>query len=176
MTNVLLVIGSARKGRVADSVHQLLAEEIRKREDITTSVADLKELDIPFFDSQLSPSQEGYAITNENVKKWQELVTAADAVLFLTSENNHSMTAIQKNAIDWFYKEWNDKPVSATGYGWSGGSLAIENFDRVMGNLKADVRTHSLLTFMKDLAPDGSVIDPASVATQINTQLDALLS
>lgn len=176
MTNVLIVIGSARKGRVADAVNELVQAELTQRANIQTQIADLKELNIPFFDGELLPSQDGYEITEPAAKQWQELVTSADKIIFITSENNHSMSAIQKNAIDWLYTEWDKKVVSATGYGWSGGSLAIENFDRVMGNLKADVRTPAKLAFMKELNPDGSVLDQTTTSEQISAQVDALLA
>lgn len=175
MTKVLIVIGSARKGRVADAVNELVQAELATRDNIDTKIADLKEISIPFFDGEILPSQEGYEITDPAAKQWQELVVNADKVIFITSENNHSMSAIQKNAIDWLYSEWNGKAVSATGYGWSGGSLAIENFERVMNNVKADVRTSAKLAFMSEINPDGSVLNKAAVNGQIKTHIDALL-
>lgn len=176
MTNVLIVIGSARKGRVADAVNELMQAELANREGVETHVADLKEINIPFFDGELLPSQEGYQITDPAAKQWQTLVSDSDKIIFITSENNHSMSAIQKNAIDWLYSEWDGKVVSATAYGWSGGALALENFDRVMGNVKADVRTPAKLAFMQQINPDGSVIDTDAVSREITAQVDALLS
>lgn len=176
MTKLLAVIGSARPGRVADKVLEHIQTEVAKRDDVELIVADLKEIALPFFDSEIIPAQEEYTLTNENVIAWGKLVADADQILFITPEYNHTLSAIQKNAIDSLYKEWNEKPVSATAYGWVGGARSIVTFDDVMDNVKADVRTHAKLAFMKDINPDGSLLDANEVSEKINAQLDVLFS
>ena len=176
MSKLLVVIGSARPGRVADKVLEYVQTEVSKRADVELTVADLKEVALPFFDSELIPASEGYAPTDEKAVAWGKLVADADQVLFITPEYNHTLSAIQKNAIDWLYKEWENKPVSTTAYGWAGGARAIVTFDDVMDNVKANVRTHAKLAFMKDLNPDGSLLDANEVSDKINAQLDVLLS
>ena len=176
MSKLLVVIGSARPGRVADKVLEYVQTEVSKRADVELTVADLKEVALPFFDSELIPASEGYAPNDEKAVAWGKLVADADQVLFITPEYNHTLSAIQKNAIDWLYKEWENKPVSTTAYGWAGGARAIVTFDDVMDNVKANVRTHAKLAFMKDLNPDGTLLDANEVSDKINAQLDVLLS
>lgn len=176
MTNILVVVGSARKGRVADKVLEYIKEEIAKKDAVTVTIADLAELKLPFFDNENPPTSPNYIITNPEVQKWSELVQANDNVLFITPEYNHTLSAIQKNALDSLGADWVEKPVSAVAYGWSGGSLAVATLLEVLGNLKADVRQPiAQLAFTKDLNPDGSIIDEESVRTQISAAIDAIV-
>jgi NAD(P)H-dependent FMN reductase len=176
MSNLLIVVGSARKGRVADKVLDYIKADIAKRDNVTATVADLKELNLPFFDNELSPLHPEYTITDPIVKAWSEMVQAADSVLFITPEYNHTLSAIQKNALDSLGADWSEKPVSAVAYGWSGGSLAVLTLREVLENLKADAK-HGMaqLGFMKDLNPDGSILDETNVNLQISTAIDELV-
>ena len=176
MSNVLLVIGSARPGRVADKVLGYVQEELAKRDDATATVADLVEVNLPFFNNENSPLSPDYTITDPQVAAWSELVKAADSVLFITPEYNHTLTAIQKNALDSLGADWAEKPVTAVAYGWSGGSLAVATLREVLGNLKTDTKqTFSQLGFMKDLNPDGTLLDEANVRAQIAATIDEIL-
>lgn len=177
MSNILVVTGSARKGRVADSVLVLVKGELENRKDTTVTVADLKGIDLPFFDSENIPASPDFAPTDVRVLAWTKLVDEADGVILLMPEYNHSMSALQKNAIDWIYTEWNDKPVSIVGYGWSGGSLALITAQAVLGNVKANLLpTSAHLRFMKQLNVDGSIIDDETIAEHITPTIDELLS
>lgn len=176
MSNILVVIGSARKGRVADKVLDYIKADIAKREDVTITVADLAEAKLPFFDNEQSPLSPDYVINDSQVQAWSDAVQAADSVLFITPEYNHSVSAIQKNALDSLGADWANKPVSAVAYGWSGGSLAVLNLREILENLKADAK-HGMaqLGFMKDLNPDGSLMDEANVNLQIAAAIDELV-
>jgi len=176
MTNVLIVIGSARKGRVADKVLEYVLADFAKRVGVNTTVADLKELNLPFFENENPPTSPAFVIDDPLVQKWSDMVQAADSVLFITPEYNHSLSAIQKNAIDSLGPDWLEKPVTAVAYGWSGGSLAVLNLREVLENLKADAK-HAMaqLGFMKDLNPDGSIIDETNVALQISAAIDEIV-
>lgn len=175
MSKILVVIGSARKGRVADKVLEYIKTDLEKREDVTFTVADLREANLPFFENENSPTSPDYIISDPAVQAWSEQVQAADSVLFITPEYNHTLSAIQKNAIDSLGPDWIDKPISAVAYGWSGGSLAVLTLREVLENVKADVK-HNIaqLGFMKDLNPDGSLLDEESVNTQIAAAIDEI--
>jgi len=176
MSKVLIVIGSARPGRVADKVLGYIQEDLINRDGLEVTVADLAELNLPFFNNVNSPMSPDYVITDPQVATWSELVKASDSVVFITPEYNHNLSAIQKNALDSLGAEWSQKPVTAVAYGWSGGSLAVNALREVLENLKADTK-HSIaqLAFMKDLNPDGSVLDGASVKEQIALAINGIL-
>lgn len=175
MSNVLIVLGSAREGRVADKVLGYIQKDLATREGVTATVADLKEINLPFFDNPVSPAHPDYVPTNENVIAWGKLVDANDSVLFITPEYNHGLAAIEKNAFDSLHKEWKDKPIAAVAYGWSGGSRSIETLNDLIPHLGAAFKANpAQLAFMKDINPDGSILDEASVTAQIKATIDEL--
>jgi NAD(P)H-dependent FMN reductase len=175
MPHILVVIASARKARVADKILEHVTKDLQNREGVVMTVADLKEINLPFFDNEHSPASSGYVATNPAVLAWAKLVSQSDAVVFLTPEYNHTINAIQKNAIDSLYKEWESKPVVMIGYGWSGASHSLVTLNEVLPAVKADFKQHpAQLTFMKDLNPDGTALDQDSVSTQIKTAIDTV--
>jgi len=175
MSNVLIVLGSAREGRVADKILGYVQNEIANRSDLTATVADLKEINLPFFENPISPAQPGYAPTDDSYLAWQKLVNDNDAVILITPEYNHGLSAIEKNALDTLHKEWKDKPIVAIAYGWTGGSRSIEVLNDLIPHLGAEFKANpAQLAFMKDINPDGTLIDEAGVAAQIKTALDEI--
>jgi len=176
MSEVLVVIGSVRKGRVADSILGYVKNELATRENVNVTVADLKEVDLPFFENENSPLSPDFVITDPKVIAWSEMVSAADSIIFITPEYNHTLSAVQKNALDSLGSDWDKKPVTAVAYGWSGGSLAVATLREVLGNLKTDTKENfSQLGFMKDINPDGSIADQASVTAKIKATIDEIL-
>jgi len=176
MSKILLVIGSARPGRVADKVLGYIQNELSQRDGVEVTVADLAELNLPFFNNENSPLSPDYVITDPQVQAWSELVSGSDSIVFITPEYNHTLSAIQKNALDSLGADWANKPVTAVAYGWSGGSLAVATLHEVLENLKADHK-HDIaqLAFMKDLNPDGSILDEASVTAQIAATINEIV-
>jgi NAD(P)H-dependent FMN reductase len=69
----------------------------------------------------------------------------------VTPEYNHATSGALKNAIDFLYREWNDKAAGFVGYGSAGGTRAVENLRLVMGEVQvADVRNQVMLSFNTD--------------------------
>lgn len=176
MKKLLIVESSVRDGRNADKILELVQNELRGYPDFEATVADFKAMPLPFFDAAQTPSTEGFAPTDENVKQWASMVAAADAVLILTAEYNHSYTPVLKNAIDWLYKEWHDKPVGFIGYGWVGAARAIKHLrDVFASNINARaLESEANLRFMKEIGTDGSAIDTGAVSAAIKSVLDEL--
>jgi NAD(P)H-dependent FMN reductase len=78
-------------------------------------LVDLYELDLPLLDEPNHPRLRQY--TKEHTRAWSQTVDAADAVVFVTAEYNHSYTAALKNAIDYLHQEWAHKPLGFVSYG-----------------------------------------------------------
>jgi NAD(P)H-dependent FMN reductase len=176
MSKILVVIGSARPGRVADTILSHVQEELIKHEGTEVTVADLAELNLPFFNNENSPISPEYVITDPMVSAWSELVKASDSVLFITPEYNHTLSAIQKNALDSLGPDWANKPATAVAYGWSGGSLAVATLREVLGNLKADTKNNiAQLAFMKDINVDGTILNEETVRTQIAATINEIV-
>lgn len=177
MANVLVVSGSARPNSVNAQIVPVVKSTLEAK-GATVTVADLVEINLPFYNDPLPANAPDFAPTSEQVIGWTKLVGEADGVLLVTPEYNHTMSPIQLNAIDWISKEWNDKPVALVGYGWgSGGAQAHATAREALSvNLKANVGDDQAnLFFMKDLNPDGSIADADAVATKIGAAIDELL-
>ena len=177
MTNILVVTGSVRPNSANSKVVPVVVDLLEKR-NATATVADLAELDLPFFNDATVPSDPAFAPTDERVGRWTAMVANADGVVLVTPEYNHTMSPVQLNAVDWISKEWNDKPVALVGYGWRSGAGQAHATAReaLAVNLKAKVGDDQAnLFFTKDLNPDGSVLDEAAVQGKIGAALDELL-
>ena len=178
MANILVVTGSIRPNSANQKVVPVVTNQLSAK-GAQVIVADLKELDLPFFDSPFPPAAPEFAPEDESVKAWTKLVVEADGIVFVTPEYNHTLTPIQINAIDWIGKEWEGKPIALVGYGWTtGGGQAHDTAREALAvNLKAQVgKTQANLFFMKDLNPDGSVLDATTVEQKIDASIDELLA
>ncbi len=178
MSHILVVTGSVRPNSVNEKIVAYVVNAL-KEQDVQTTIADLKELDLPFFNDQNPPSSPDFAPTNAAVKRWTDMVGSASGVVLVTPEYNHTMSPVQLNAVDWVYKEWHGKPVALVGYGWRSGAGQAQATAReaLAVNLKAEVLdTQTNLFFMKDLQPDGTIADEAAVAQKIGATLDELLT
>jgi len=79
---------------------------------------------MPLFAEEASPL---YAPSkNEVARRWQKKVGEFDAFIFTAAEYNRGPTAVLKNALDYAYAEWSNKPVAFVGYGGVGGARAVE--------------------------------------------------
>ena len=175
MTKLLVVTGSVRKGRAADGVLAATIKEVHAVDGFDLTIADVAAMNLPFYDNEHSPSDPNFIQTNPNVAAWSQMVTDTDAVLLLMPEYNHTLSAVQKNAIDWLYTEWKDKPVGIIAYGWYGGTNALVTLREIATVIKIDLKdTPAELYFTKDIATDGSVIDAATVSRKIRHVLAAL--
>lgn len=160
MANILVVTGSVRPNSVNEKVVPIVAEEAEKQ-GATVSIADLAELNLPFFNAPKSPNDPEFEVTDASAQKWTAMVAGADAVVFVAPEYNHSLSAVQLNAIDWIGKEWNSKAIGLVGYGWNGGKEALvaarNALSRELAAKVSDVET--MLFFTKDLSPAGELIE-----------------
>lgn len=178
MSYNLVVTGSARPNSVNEKVVPLVVAEL-EAQGSAVKIANLKEMNLPFFDDPLAPTSPDFAATNEAAIAWTKLVDEADGVVLVTPEYNHTLSPLQLNAIDWIGKEWNDKPIGLVGYGWGSGAGQAHATAReaLAVNLKAkvgDVQTN--LFFMKDLNPDGTIADEAAVKAKIAATVSELLA
>ena len=119
-----VIVGSVRQNRFADHPAQWIAEIARERGDFDVEVVDLKDHPLPFFAEPVSPAYG--ASKDENAQRWQKRVAQFDAYIVIAAEYNRGPTAVLKNALDYAYREWNNKPVGFVGYGGVGGARAVE--------------------------------------------------
>lgn len=124
--NIKVIAGSTREGRFSDKAACWIAEEVKKQEGVAVEVLDLRDYDMPFFNESVSPSYKQAPYENEAVARFTKKIEEGDAFVLVTPEYNHGTSGVLKNALDWVYPEWNNKPVAFVGYGSVGGARAIE--------------------------------------------------
>src|SRR5881398_985797 len=160
MLRIAIIIGSTRPGRKAEAVAKWVYEIAQNRSDAEFELVDIKDYDLPLLDEPVSPILGQYS--NDHTKAWSAKIASFDAFVFVTPEYNHATSGALKNAIDYLYKEWNNKAAGFVGYGSAGGARAIENLRLVMGELMvADVRAQVMLSLFTDFE-NFSVFKPAA--------------
>ena len=127
LQNVQIIIGSARDERQGERVARWLTDEIANTpaaDEMFIEVIDLRDWPLPFFNEHPASGR----LDDTLVGAWMRKVAEADAYLIVTPEFNHSFPAALKNALDYGFKSWRDKPVAFVGYGGDvvGGARAVE--------------------------------------------------
>lgn len=134
---LMLVVGSVRNNRRADLVKNWAVPILQADSEIQLDIADLREVDLPFFDEPVSPDANNGNYENPKGAEWAKRVAGADGFVFLVAEYNHGPTAVLKNAIDWVYQGWVDKPVGFISYGGLvGGARAVEQLKQIVLHVK----------------------------------------
>jgi len=124
---IKVIAGSTREGRFSDKAAAWIAEEIKKQDGVAVEVLDLRNYDMPFFNELMSPAFKQSPYKNEAVARFTKKINEGDAFVVVTPEYNHGTSGVLKNALDWVYQEWNNKPVAFVSYGSVGGSRAVEH-------------------------------------------------
>lgn len=134
--SVKVIVGSTRVGRFSDKPATWIAEELKKHEGLSVEIVDLQDYDMPFFNEPVSPSYKSEPYKNEAVARFTAKIAEGDAYVIVTPEYNHGTSGVLKNAMDWVYQEWNNKPVAFVSYGSVGGARAVEQLRLVAVELQ----------------------------------------
>jgi NAD(P)H-dependent FMN reductase len=143
---ILVILGSIREGRLGDKVAKWFMETTKNNPNAELELVDLLNHTLPLFaDSNETRNLEIHP--NAKVREWKELIASGDGYIFITPEHNHSFSSVLKNAIDYCYKQWNEKPVGFVGYGsFAGASRAVEQLRQIVAELRMyDVRDQVLI-------------------------------
>ena len=175
MLRIAIIIGSTRPGRNGEAVAKWVYEIAQKRGDAEFELVDIKDFNLPLLDEPVPPSLGQYS--KEHTKVWAAKIDSFDAFVFVTPEYNHGTSAALKNAIDFIYKEWNNKAAGFVGYGGASGARAVENLRLIMGEMQvADVRAQVGISLYTDFE-DFSVFKPAPQQEQsVNVMIDQVIA
>ena len=174
MLNVAIIVGSTRPGRKAEDVARWVYRIAAKRSDALFEVVDIASFNLPLLDEALPPSMGQYA--QPHTKAWAAKIAEFDAFVFVTPEYNHSTSGALKNAIDYIFREWNDKAAGFVGYGSVGGTRAVEQLRLVMGELKiADVRAQVALSLFTDFENFTTLKPGSHQEAAVNAMLNDLI-
>lgn len=177
MANILVVSGSVRPESINSKIMPIVVSRLEEK-GAQATIADLGEYNLPFFNAPVSPTAPDFKPTEPSVIKWTNAIDEADGVVFVTPEYNHNLNPLQLNAIDWIGKEWQDKPIALIGYGWTSGAGQAHDAAReaLAVNLNAKVgSTQANLFFMKDISPEGELINTEDAFEKIDASIDEML-
>ena len=141
MLNVAVILGSTRPNRASEPIGRWVMEHAAKKEGWNAELVDLRDWPLPFFNEP----QPVMALNGEYsvplAKEWSKKIASMDAFLIVTAEYNHGYPAVLKNALDYLYAEWCNKPVGFVAYGNAGGARSVEQLREVAGELQMhDIR------------------------------------
>jgi NAD(P)H-dependent FMN reductase len=130
-----IIIASTRPGRVGGTVAEWVRDRAQRHGQFEIELIDLADAGLPLLDEPHHPRQQRYV--HQHTRSWSATVSRADAFVFVMPEYNHGFNAALKNALDYLYVEWNDKPVGLVSYGGAaGGTRAVQLLKPVLGALQ----------------------------------------
>jgi NAD(P)H-dependent FMN reductase len=174
MLRIAIIIGSTRPGRVGEAIARWTYDIARQRNDAEYELVDLVDFKLPLLDEPFPATMKQYE--KEHTKKWSEKISTFDAYVFVAPEYNHSISGALKNAIDFLYREWNNKAAGFVSYGGNGGVRAVEHLRLVMAELKViAVREQVLLSLITDFENFQVLKSPARHEKKLHTMLDQVI-
>lgn len=138
-------------------------------------MADLAEINLPLMDEPNHPRLQQY--THEHTKRWAKTVDEADAFVIVMPEYNDSFNAALKNALDYLFVEWRDKPVGFLSYGGvSGGLRAVQSLKPVVSLLGMPTPMNAIaVPFAPTYVDDSGVVHlPDEIAASGAQMLDEM--
>ncbi|MBW4077648.1 MAG: NAD(P)H-dependent oxidoreductase [Acidobacteria bacterium] len=166
-----IIVASTRPGRAGLGIANWFHELALARGAFDVEFVDLAVLDLPLLNEPRQPVTRHYEF--EHTKRWSTMVERADAFVFVMPEYNHSYNAALKNALDYLYHEWRDKPVGLVGYGGGAlGARAIEAIKPVLTALGLNYAGELSIS----LARSPVIDDVFSNDAQLDARADSLLS
>jgi NAD(P)H-dependent FMN reductase len=171
---IAIILGSTRPGRNGEAVAKWVHERAKTRSDAEFELVDVKDFNLPLLDEPVPPSMGQYS--KEHTKRWAAKIGSFDAYVFVTPEYNHSTSGALKNAIDFIYKEWNNKAAGFVSYGSAGGARAVEHLRLIMAEMQvATVRAQVMFSLMTDFENFSTFKPAAQHESSLKAMLDQLV-
>jgi NAD(P)H-dependent FMN reductase len=177
MLKIAIILGSTRPGRNGEAVAQWVYNIAKKQRssDVEFEYVDIKDFNLPLLDEPIPPSQGQYS--KDHTKAWSAKIGSFDAFIFVTAEYNHGIPGALKNAIDFLYREWNNKAAGFVSYGSAGGVRSVEHLRLVMAELQvATVRAQVTLSLFTDFENFSEFKPAAYHENSFNAMLDQLIA
>jgi len=170
---IAVVIGSTRPGRICAGIAGWARDQLNEDSPLRYELLDLAEVGLPFLDEPLKAALQQYE--HEHTKAWSKQVLSYDGFVFVFPQYNWGYPAVLKNALDFLYHEWHDKPATFITYGTRGGSKAAEQFTTVLNGLHMRVLDHvQAIITDTDVDQDWQLIDLPGTLHPVRAQLAAI--
>jgi NAD(P)H-dependent FMN reductase len=153
-----------------------VCQTAKERNDAEFELVDIADYQLPLYDEPMPPSYGQY--TNKHTKAWSDKIASFDAYVFVTPEYNHSTSGALKNAIDFLYREWNNKAAGFVSYGGhASGARAVEHLRQIMAEVMiATVRGQVMLSLFTDFE-NFKIFNPDKrKVADLHTMLDQLIA
>ena len=138
-------------------------------------LVDIQDYHLPLLDEPVPASLGQYS--QPHTKVWAAKIAAFDAYVFVTPEYNHGTSAALKNAIDYLYREWNNKAAGFVGYGGAGGVRAVENLRLILANVMiATVPAQVMLSLFTDFENFATFRPDPRHEQEVHTMLDQVIA
>ena len=160
LPKIQIIVGSTRPGRIGLQIANWLKDELDYIDEAKVETIDLAAINLPFLDELAHPATGQYS--NDHTLAWSRKIKEGNGYIWLTPEYNAGYSAPIKNAIDYLYQEWADKPVLVASYGAGGGPTANHNLVDVVKRVKAQAVEPTIeLTIKPEMrAENGQLKDP----------------
>ncbi len=125
--NIPIIIGTVRRGRMTAHAARFIFGELSKYAGVATELIDIAELPLSTDDAGEATKDPGFSAK----------MNAADALVIVSPEYNHSIPGLLKHVLDSCLKEYIHKAVGVVGVsaGPFGGARMIENLLPVLREL-----------------------------------------
>jgi NAD(P)H-dependent FMN reductase len=139
-------------------------------------LVDIASYNLPLLDEPMPPLFAQYS--HDHTKAWSDKISSFDGSVFVTPEYNHSTSGALKNAIDYLFREWQNKAAGFVSYGGhAGGARAVEHLRLIMAEvLVATVRAQVLLSLFTDFENFKTFKPGPQREKELNTMLDQLIA
>jgi NAD(P)H-dependent FMN reductase len=175
MIRIGIILGSTRPGRNGEAVANWVHGVAAKRKDAELELVDIQSFKLPLLDEPVPPSMGQYS--KPHTRAWAAKIESFDGFVFVTPEYNHGTSGALKNAIDYLYREWNNKAAGFVSYGSAGGARAVEQLRLVMAELQiATVRAQVLLSLATDFESFRVFRPAATHEKALHAMLDQLVA
>ncbi|GAM22552.1 hypothetical protein SAMD00019534_057270, partial [Acytostelium subglobosum LB1] len=128
-----IILSSVRDNRIGRSICDWMMKLVEPSTSpkVEFVLIDLKQWSLPMFDSPEVP-RETTQFHSDIARRWSEEISEKQAFVLITPEYNYGYTAPLKNALDYLFREWNEKPVTLISYGFGGGGRSASHLKGVL--------------------------------------------
>lgn len=177
MQKLQIIVASTRDGRSGHRVGEWFLQQARAHGKFGVELVDLADVNLPLLDEPRHPRFAQYE--HSHTKAWSEIVSRADAYVFVTPEYDHAPPASLMNALQFLSREWAYKAAGFVSYGGvSAGTRGVQITKQILTSVKVMPmpETVAIPFFAQHIDKETGAFDPGPTQAQAATaMLDELL-